>query len=232
LLWDNFLGVGLILGIWGWRRLGKRDALWNRLLSIYFIANVVGFVCYHVIDKEVMFIPAYAIWSIWMANGVKELSDWLIRQNQRLPARTVRALVSNVLLFVVMIGAAFNWRVVSLHGNRKVYDFAAQLLKNVEPSTLVVNHWVTASVLDYLQIVEGCRPDVRSFNVDFYNLALQERHASLESVTARAEWHTWLERELAQRPVCFIEPLPAVPERYEWTRYGICWKLIPASQDQ
>ncbi len=231
LLWDNFLGVGFILGIWGWWRLEKREPLWNRLLSIYFIANLVGFVCYHVVDKEVMFIPAYAVWSVWMANGVRKLSDWLMQQVRCFPPRTVNALVHGALLLVVGLGAAFNWRVVSLHDNWRAYDFAVHLLENVEPSTLIANHWVTASVLDYLQIVEGRRPDVQNFNVDFYNLALQERHGSLESVAAQAEWYAWLEHRLSQRPICFIEPLPAVPEHYQWIKHGVCWKLVSASQN-
>jgi hypothetical protein len=226
-IWDNFLGVGAILGVWGWWRLRRREPVWNRLLSIYFGTNLAAFVCYHVVDKEVMFIPAYAICSLWISSGVKGLVEWA-SESLQVPATTeVRAFVVSVLLLVVGLGSAFNWREVSLHDSRRAYEFVSQLLTDVKPSTLLVNHWVTASVVDYVQMVEGRRPDVQSFNLDFYNLALEERHDSLDSAAARAEWHAWIERRVSQRPLCFVEPLPSLPCQYSWLREGLCWRPVP-----
>jgi len=226
LLWDSFLGIGVILGAWGWWRLRNVDRSWNRLLSMYLLLNLFFYTFYHVVDKEVMFAPAYAVWCIWIAHGIKGMADWITLQVSQLTAQTARTFTMSVVLFVVGMGVALNWPAVSLHGNRKAYDFAAQLLAEVEPSALVVNGWVTASVLDYLLLVEGRRPDVQSFNLDFYSLSLQARHGSLASGPAQADWHRWLEKHISERPICFIEPLPAVPEDYQWTRIGLCWKLL------
>jgi 4-amino-4-deoxy-L-arabinose transferase-like glycosyltransferase len=231
LLMIGFLGVGGILGMWGWWQLLKREVLWNRLLTIYFISNIVAFAFYHVVDKGVMFIPAYVVWSIWVANGIRALADWLHQQLPNVPQGALSRHASAMLLLVVGLGIAINWQSVSLRDDRRAYDFAAQLLEDVEPSTLVVSGWTTASVLDYLRLVEGRHPDVQSFNVDFYNLGLQERYGSPTSAPAQAEWHTWLEDQLRQRPLCFIEPLPAMPDHYEWTRQGPCWKLLPTPQN-
>lgn len=225
LLWDNFLGMGFVLGLWGWLRSKKREILWNRLLIFYFISNIIGFVCYHVVDKEVMFIPAFIPWSLWISNGIREFSD-LLTSNMPRRSTEVGKFISIALLVIIALGAKFNWQVVSLNGNQKIYEFAGQILENAEPFSLIVNHWATASVLDYLRIVEGRRPDVESFNVDFYNLALQERYGSLEDSSAKAEWYNWLSQNLSQRPICFIEPLPAVPEHYYWIKQGPCWKLL------
>lgn len=226
LLWENFLGIGVILGLWGWWRLRKVDPVWNRLLSIYLLLNLFFFTFYHVVDKEVMFAPAYAVWCIWIAHGIRAMADWITQQVSQLTAQTARVFTMSVVVMIVSLGVVLNWPAVSLQSNRKAYDFAAQLLAEVEPSTLVVNGWVTASVLDYLLLVEGRRPDVQSYNLDFHNLSLQERHASLTSTSAQAEWHRWLEEQISERPLCFIEPLPAVPEDYDWTRAGLCWKLV------
>jgi hypothetical protein len=227
LLWESFLGIGFVLGIWGWWRLRQKDLMWNRLLTIYFAANVILFALYHVVDKEVMFLPAFAIWTIWTAVGAKELATRLVEYLPQFPASVVKRATGGVLLAIVVLGIAFRWGAVSLHDNRTAYDYAFRLLEEVEPSTLVVSGWVTASVLDYLQIVEGHRPDVQSFNLDFYNLAQQERHGSLSSASAQTEWFAWLDRQVEQRPLCFIEPLPAVPERFSWTGHGLCWRLFP-----
>jgi hypothetical protein len=231
LLLTGYLGVGGILGLWGWWRLRKKDCLWNRLLTIYFVANVVAFAFYHVADKAVMFVPAFAVWAIWVASGIQALVAWLGRQLPNWSGRAVRFSVSALLLVAVGAGMAANWQSVSLHGDRRALDFASQLLANAEPSALVVNGWATASVLDYLQLVEGRRPDVQSFNLDFYNLGLQVRYGSLLSAGAQAEWRAWLEGQLRERPVCFVQPLPAVPANYEWARQGACWQLLAAAGD-
>jgi hypothetical protein len=231
LLTIGFLGVGGILGVWGWWQLRKREVLWNRLLTIYFLSNILAFAFYHVVDKGVMFIPAYAVWSIWVAGGIRALASWLYQHLPNVPQGTMGRHASAALLLVVGLGVAINWQSVSLRDDRGVYDFAAQLLEDVEPSTLVVSGWTTASVLDYLRLVEGRHPDVQSFNIDFYNLGLQERYGSPTSAPTQAEWHAWLEEQLSQRPLCFIEPLPAVPDHYEWTRQGLCWKPLPTPQN-
>ena len=223
----GYLGVGAVLGLWGWLAARKKDLLWNRLLTIYLLANLVAFAFYHVADKEVMFVPAFAVWAIWVSHGIRALSDWLHRHLGALPLGMARNYASVALMVVVVLGIVANWNSTSLRGNRKAYEFATQLLAEVEPSTLVVNGWATASVLDYLRLVEDRRSDVQSFNLDFYNLGLQERHGSPASTAAQAEWQAWLDYQRRQRPLCFLEPLPAVPEQYRWTKEGTCWKLIP-----
>jgi len=225
----GYLGVGAILGLWGWFAAREKNRVWNRLLTIYFVANVVAYAFYHVADKEVMFSPAYAVWAIWIAYGIGALGDWLHRHLPDLTVRMGRKYTGIAVIVVLGLGMVANWHSTSLHGNRKAYDFGTQLLAEVETSTLVVNGWATASVLDYLRLVEGRRPDVESFNLDFYNLGLLERHGSPDSAAAQAEWRAWLDTQRQRRPLCFLEPLPAVPKQYEWIKQGTCWKLIPST---
>jgi hypothetical protein len=126
---------------------------------------------------------------------------------------------------LVAAGAALNWPEVDLHQDRRVYAYAAGVLDNAEHSTLVVNHWLTASVFDYLRIVEGRRPYVSSFNIDFYYLALQVRCGTLAGDCARTAWQAWLAEQVGHRPLCFIEPLPEIPDELAWIKQGNCWKL-------
>jgi hypothetical protein len=228
LLWDSYFGVGVILGGWGWFHLNRHEPRWNRVLTVYFLANIAGYLLYHVVDKQVMFLPALAVWAIWLASGIAALVEWLTRHIRGLAAQTAHLFVGGLLLLTLVLGIGLNWRSVSLHADRRTYDYAVDLVENAKPRTLVVNGWVTAAVLDYLRLVEGRRTDVKSFNLDFYNLALRDRYGSHTAPLAQAEWHRWLAGQLAQRPLCFLEPLPAVPEEYGWQRDGLCWELYPA----
>ena len=227
-MWDNLLGIGLILGGWGWRRVRQKFPLWNRLLTVYSLINLVAFISYRVIDKEVMFIPMIATVIVWMAHGIGGFVNWITLRLQTPGHRRINALVNSMLLLVIAIGMGLNWPTMDLSQNRRVYDFATHLLDKVEPSTMIVNYWITASAVDYLQIVEGRRPDVISFNLDFYNLALHTQSDTRDNASARQQiWFAWLKNQLRQRPLCFIEPLPAVPDDLRWVQQSVCWKLVP-----
>lgn len=227
-LWDNSLGIGLILAAWGWPRTRQSNPRWNRLLSFYLLANLAAFLIYHVVDKEVMFIPAYIVGSIWVADGINRLIDLAqARLRQPQPMR-LHNLIYLGLGVIIVIGAWLSWRSVDLSQNRKVYDLAVNLVESVEPSTMIVNHWVTASVFDYLSIVEGRRPDVTNLNLDFFFLAQQGPCDDRSGASAQQAWFSWLRPSLEQRPLCFVEPLPAIPDGMSWIKQAACWKAISA----
>ena len=72
-----------------------------------------------------------------------------------------------IVLVIVLIGLALDWPNISLRNDRRAYEFAGEIISQVGPSTTIVSHWATASVFDYLILVEGQRPDLTSVNVDF-----------------------------------------------------------------
>jgi len=227
LVWDNTLGVGLLVGLLGWWRLQRTWPVWNLVLSVYALANAVLYLIYHVVDKEVMSIPLYAMVGIWAAHGIEGLVRQIAPHLQRWRSDRVNSLVHLALLLAIGIGAGLNGSSVTLSHNRRVYDFCVQLLEEVQPSTVIVNHWVTASVLDYLRLVEGKRVDVSSFHLDFYQLGLLSRYGSVDDRAAEQAWFAWVDEQIEQRPLCFVEPLPALPSHLRWTRQGACWEPVP-----
>jgi hypothetical protein len=229
-LWNGSLGIGLVLGAWGWWRLREAHPSWNRLLSIYLVLNFIAFLLYHVVDREAMFLPAYLAMGVWITHGIQALIDWGSRRSLGLSSDRVQVVVNLALLSIVTIGVGFNWRAVDLSHNRRTYDFARQLLDDVAPSTTIVNHWTTAAMLDYLRIVEGLRPDVRSFNLSFYSLGLQDRYGSLDTPSAQSAWLSWLTKQAERTPLCFVEPVPAIPEGFELSDQGSCWKLVSETE--
>jgi hypothetical protein len=260
------LGVGFVLGCWGWWRLRKAAPAGNRLLTAYFLANAGAFLLYHAGDKEVMFIPTYLVMAIWAAHGIKEFTAWLSvleskiprsastaptagtasggalavdaetpavgvastgpRRGGKVPRLRGRTLFPVVLLLLLAIGIGLNWSTVSLAGNRRVYEYTAVLLDSAEPSTVILGHWAMASVVDYLQVVEGRRPDVLSYNLDFYFLGLQDRYATWNNPLAQQAWFDQFNQWFGHRPLCVIEPLPPIPPGLYWVQAGDCWRPV------
>jgi hypothetical protein len=223
-LWSGSLGFGLVLGILGWWKLQKTHSQWNRLLTLYLLCSLVMFVVYNVVDEEVMFLPVHALICIWAANGIGVVEKWVTNRVRN--AIHVNVFVNAALMVVIALSAWLDWSYVSLKDDRRVYDTAAQVLSQLEPSAILVNHWVTASVYDYLRLVEGRRPDVSGFNIDFFFLGVQKRcTSSITKDPTQAAWLGWLDDYLGKRPLCFIEPLPPVPVEYSWYQRGGCWTL-------
>jgi hypothetical protein len=224
LIWDNSLGIGIIFGILGWRHTRKMQPGWNRLLSLYFVTSVMAFFFYHVVDKEAMFIPLFIVGNVWVAQGIKRFITWAgARWPRLIPPRT-DFLIRVALLLIIACGVLINWPVVSLNANRRVYFFGRALLDQAQPSAMIINHWVTASVLDYLQVVEHRRSDITSFNLDFFFLGKQAQ-CDGDNDRAAQTWFSWLKNQVGQRPLCFIEPLPPIPTDYHWRKQDMCWMM-------
>lgn len=225
-LWTGLLGFGLLLAAIGWGRLEKEQPQWNHLLTIYFSLNLFAFISYHVVDKEAMFIPLLVIVSFWFMSGVQEMLTRIKVYFPRLSPPQIQKIVILGILLVIVIGVLVDWPNVNMRKNDLAVGFARNILIEVEPNTIIVNHWITASVFDYLRIVEKLRPDVYSFNLDFYLLGIQTDCDLPDENTDQIIWFQWLEDHMNRTPLCFIEPLPPIPSRYQWVKKGPCWTII------
>lgn len=227
LIWAQTLGFGLFLGIWGWWVLRGSQGLWNRFLTIYLFANLIMFLAYGAIDKEVMFLPIYFLIGIWAAQGIQSLVLWICARQEALKAKTMNAIVNVFLLSVILAGAYFDWPSITLKDDRRTVDFARAVLDQVPPQSTIVSHWATASVFDYLIYVEEYRSDVRSMNIDFYFLGIQQ---DCQPVTDQQlldiGWIDWLAAASEGNRLCFIEPLHQAPDGYRWDNQGLCWGLF------
>lgn len=224
-LWTGLLGFGLILAVLGWGKTEAEQPHWNHLLSVYFLFNLLAFISYHVVDKEAMFIPLLAIAIIWITNGVREMQNRISGYFPHLSQTLIHRFLILGILLVTAFGVWLDWPDVNMRENDRTINFARQVLNTVDPGSIVINHWVTASVFDYLRVVEKLRPDVTSFNLDFYWLGLQKNCTSPDDAD-QSTWFLWLEDHLNQTPLCFIEPLPPIPDQYQWVKSGSCWTIV------
>lgn len=160
-LWTAAFAIGVGPGILGIVVLWRRDWRFASTWTLLFLANAVFFINYRVADKETMFLPAFLLWAIALGVGYQALVDYLHRQ--RLGAGAV-AVAQVVMVGVVALAVGWHWRSVDLSDDWSSRRNAEAILQQVEPNALIFGRWQTIPALQYLQLVEGQRPDVTLIN--------------------------------------------------------------------
>jgi hypothetical protein len=165
-LWGNFLSVGLVIGLVGIVALFQRQRTLAVVLTLCFLANAVFFIGYGAPDKDLMFLPTYLIWTIWLACGLA----WLVAQGQGL-FESERAQrwwswgLAAACLSLPLAALLINLPYVDLSHDRRSYERAERMIEAVDSDAyLIVTHWADLGPLQYLQLVEQRRPDVAVVN--------------------------------------------------------------------
>lgn len=162
----SFLLIGVPLGMAGIWRLWQRDRGALVLLGGTALPVAVFFVNYGTIDKEFMFLPVYAAWALFMVAGI----DWAIAiAVASEPAWEGNVLVTGAALVLPLAALAINAPLASLRGDTSVRDDAETFLAQVKPDAIVYGAFTDVAPIQYLQLVEGQRPDVKlvnAWNVD------------------------------------------------------------------
>lgn len=156
-----FVGVGLGPAIVGFFVLRRRNAPLAEALALGFLGTAAFYISYRVIDKKTMFLPAYVVWAVLLAVGYAALEAWLNEGTDRRPSKWwLRALAVAAVLFAW----AWNGPLVDLSDDRSAYNRGLSILSRAAPDALIVGWWSTVPVVEYLQVVEGRRPDVEALN--------------------------------------------------------------------
>jgi hypothetical protein len=164
-LWVSFFAIGVGPGIFGAARLLKRDWRLGIFFALLFFANAYFYINYRVIDKNTMFLPAFLIWAIWLSIGYQDLLAWLINSTQTLKQEKRLVHLGRVVMIVVVGMALFmNWQRVNLAHDTSARERGEAILEVVEPNAIVLGWWDTVPVVEYLQLVEGQRPDIKAIN--------------------------------------------------------------------
>ena len=160
-LWAAFLGIGIGPGLLGLVILTRRNWRLGGMLLIMFLANAIFYISYRVIDKNTMFLPTYLIWAMWLGVGYQQLTHWLCSPTQ---SRSVAWRMNFLAVCAVGVAVILNWGLVDLSDDWSTREMAEAILQEVEPNALVLGWWDTVPAVQYLQLVEGQRPDVQTIN--------------------------------------------------------------------
>ncbi|HEX6386457.1 MAG TPA: DUF2723 domain-containing protein [Anaerolineae bacterium] len=160
-LWRAFFALGIGPGIPGIFVLLRRNWRMGVLLLLLFFAHTLFFINYRAVDKDTMFLPSYLIWTLWLGVGYQVLVNWT---QQEPGPRIFTWLVRGLIVGAVLVAVGWNWRLVNLSGDWSTREQSEAILRQVEPGALIFGWWDTIPGVQYLQLVEGERPDVTTIN--------------------------------------------------------------------
>lgn len=165
-LWRAFFALGVGPGLLGMIILWRRDWRLGGMLLLMFGCSAGFYIDYRVIDKDTMFLPTYLLWTLWLGFGYQWLIDWIrpaSKEGERLAQRKVWILRA-VMIGAVFLAMAWNWSLVDLSRDWSTRTQSEEIYSLVQDNALIFGWWDTAPPLQYLQLVEGQRPDVQVIN--------------------------------------------------------------------
>lgn len=181
-LWRAFLGVGIGPAMLGMLVLARRDKPVALLFTLLFAANAFFYVNYRVIDKNTMFLPTYLVWALWLGVGYQAILDWVAAADGS-SSRSLW-LWRGAMLVAAVAAAVVTYPQVSQADDWSTRERSEDILALVEPNALLLGWWDVVPGVQYLQLVEGQRPDVLAINrflisgddmVQLINQAVHER---------------------------------------------------------
>ncbi len=232
-LWLNLFGAGLVLALYGFVVLRRRKGL-----ALFFggsaAAILLFFAFYDVVDNAQMLLPVLVLLTPPLAVGL----DRFMRQAQlRIVLRgKMQPMLAGLLAFaaaILLISA--NWRFADRSDDWSAFDFAHDVMAQVEPGALILAQWTSATPLEYMQIVEGMRPDVEILDRGLLALGIRDRllrargapitdaiPLTITSLTDRVN------AALARGPVYIMEDDPVLRGSFCYERLeGEIYQLFP-----
>lgn len=211
-LGQAFFAVGIGPGVLGLILLFRRSWREASMLALMFCFSAAFYVDYRVIDKATMFLPAYVIWALWVGIGFQELLIWLRGASNAQGDLKTMQVMRTAMVAIVLLAVAWNWRLVDLSHDWSARQRAEAVLRNVRPNALVFGWWDMAPVLQYLQLVEGQRTDVRVIN---------------RFLIAPADLNRLIEKEVRYRPIYIDSPPNDLLMTMEAEPVGPVFRLVP-----
>jgi 4-amino-4-deoxy-L-arabinose transferase-like glycosyltransferase len=208
-LWGNYLGIGLVPGLMGgWVQMRKKPRHFA-LFGVLFAANLVFFINYRVVDKAVMFVPAYLVWAVWIGEGF----NWLVRWVQG-PHRTGSPppVWAWGLLVMVIVPLVVNWPLVNVHDDTRARDLADAALMHASRDAIILGWWTSVPPIQYLQLVENRRPDLLVIN---------------RFLIGADEMYALIDHSLGNRPVYVMELDEGLAKAYQPVSLGPMYELAP-----
>ncbi|MCA9971431.1 MAG: DUF2723 domain-containing protein [Anaerolineales bacterium] len=210
-LWQAFVAVGIGPGLLGALLLLRRDWRTGGLLSLMFALNVLFYVNYRVVDKNTMFLPTYLIWALWLGVGYQAVLNWLRRTDGPRSLATWGARL--VMITAIFFAITWNGPRVDQSEDVSTRQQSEEILRLVEPNAIVLGWWETVPGVQYLQFVEGQRPDVLAIN---------------RFLISGADMETLIRTQAPTRPIYINNPPLSLIQTMRVTKVGPLYRLQPA----
>jgi hypothetical protein len=186
-----FFVIGIGPGLLGLVLAFKRDWRTTGMLALMFAFSAGFFIDYRVVDKNTMFLPAYLVFALWVGFGFQGTIEWLKKIDFNRPPLKGSLILQGAMSAVVLLSLGWNWRLVDLSNDWSGRERGEAILSRVQTDALVIGWWDTVPVIQYLQLVEGQRPDVHALN---------------RFLIAPSDLRTLIQKEVDYRPVYIDNP--------------------------
>jgi hypothetical protein len=211
-----FFVVGVGPGLLGLAVLLRRDWRLGGMLLLMFVVNAAFYIDYRVGDKQTMYLPTYLIWTIWLAVGYQWLLDWLSDPETPASRQIGVWVVRGAIAALALLAVGWNWRLVDLSDDWSTRTRGEEILRAAGPDALVLGYWQTVPPVQYLQMVEGWRPDVQAIN---------------RFLIPPGDAQALILREIDHRPI-YIDSIPsALLQQVSYRPVGGLYQLCPRRSD-
>lgn len=157
--WLTYQGFGLLVVVVG---LARCLSIWRALFWLLaFLPYTYFYTTYGAPDRALMLGPAYLLLALPMACGLAALGGWL-RARRRPHARIL-------LLLVPLLVTLYSLRTLGQRLRDDVRGEATAVMVALPEDALVFGVWGDVVTLEYLQILEGERPDLTLRNLFFFD---------------------------------------------------------------
>lgn len=214
-VWRGLLfGIGpALLGAWVLTRRNRRVGVSLLMMVGVYAVFIIG---YQAGDKATMYLPVFLFLAVFLGVGYQALLDWVRGDSDRAEARTGVRLLQLVFVAAIVVPTVLNWPVVDRSDDWSARDRGESILRTVETGALVAGYFHTVPVIEYLQLVEGRRPDVDTVN----RLLIRPPHLI-----------TLLKTQAGRRPV-YVDEVYASMVGYEIVPAGPLFRLVPLSNPE
>ena len=231
-LWGQqytWLGVlASLLGLWTWIAEGRhRQALGTGLIGLVALAHALT---YDTADSYVYLLPFYLVSILWMATGFLALLRALFAST-RGGERLGLAVGVFVLVGIPLWSLHRHYAALDLHHDDEVASWVDATLQQLPPSSLLITGQDGHTfALDYVQWVEGRRPDVWVVDGEllpypWYRAQLGRRYSDLALSSPQLTLPQLVADALAERPVYLASPRPELEAHYCVTQRGTLYQL-------
>jgi hypothetical protein len=161
----SFFGIGVLPGLLGVALLFKHRWKLAVMLALMFFAHAIFFLSYAAVDKDLMFLPDYIIWAVWAGTGYQWILDRVSVAEKNARLWVPQVLLGACFLAAVILALVTNFSQVDLSHNDRARVMAESVLREAAPNALLFGYWNIIPALQYMQLVEGYRPDVQAVNL-------------------------------------------------------------------
>jgi hypothetical protein len=165
--WGNYLGIGFVVGILGIYALFAHNRALGFVWITFFGPYTYFYTAYGASDRDTMFGPSYLLWAIVLAYGI----HWIMGSRPSVRETSVLVLSPLILLMI-------NFPLVDLSRETNIREYAQKMLDSLPPNAHVFGVWWEIVPLEYLQIVEKKRPDLRLYNLFLFEQSDFEKYVA------------------------------------------------------